>query len=160
MPRMKYLSDTESKQFDSAPEFNAAERKRFFSVTDGLDAIVGSLKSETNQVCFIISLGYFRATKRFYAHHFRDADVRFVATRLGYFPEMVAVDEYDKSTATRHRKLILEHLGYREFDDKASEELRQHAHALIRAQMAPTLIIARLVEFSKPIRQKCPPLVY
>ena len=105
MPRMKFLTDEECNQFDAPPTFSAAERKRFFNVTKGLNEILQTFKTPTNQVCFVISLGYFRATKRFFGREFREEEVRFVARRLGYFPEIVVVD-----TGTRMRWSSVHHV--------------------------------------------------
>jgi len=156
MPRMKFLTTTEQQAFDSPPEFNASERKRFFVITDGLQKILDSLKTPTNQVCFVLSVGYFRAAKRFFSRQFREADVRFVAARLGYIPEVVGVEEYEKSRFTRHRNQILDYLGYGVFDAAVANELTPHIRSMVRARMAPKFILARLVEILESAKTEVP----
>ena len=101
MPRMQILSDQEREAFDSPPVFNSAERKQFFELTPKVEAMVDSMRTPINAVCFVVILGYFKATKRFFGLHLRVEDVQYVAKKLAYFPEMFDKDDYDKTTVGR-----------------------------------------------------------
>src|SRR6266581_4735743 len=64
MPRMHILTPAEHVKFDTPPHFHSVERKRFFDISQSLDPLLASFRTPTNQMCFVLTLGYFRATKR------------------------------------------------------------------------------------------------
>jgi hypothetical protein len=66
MPRMKILNSVEREVFDFPPIFNSVERKRCFDFPTPLQDIATSLRTASNQLVFLLSCGYFKATKRFY----------------------------------------------------------------------------------------------
>jgi hypothetical protein len=66
MPRMKILNSVEREVFDFPPIFNGVERKRCFDFPTPLQDIATSLRTASNQLVFLLSCGYFKATKRFY----------------------------------------------------------------------------------------------
>ena len=66
MPRMQILTAAEHKAFDTAPVFSDAERETFFHLSESLGDFLTTLRSPTNQVCLVLTVGYFRAAKRFF----------------------------------------------------------------------------------------------
>ena len=143
----KILTAAEREEFDSPPSFNAAERKRYFSITDGLASIISKLRSPANQVFFVLRLGYFKATGKFFAAEFHDADVEYVARKLGFIPELIDLDSYDdKATSNRHRKAILDFLGVRAFDEVAERELLKDIRSMVRSQLRPKFILLQAVD--------------
>src|ERR1700687_5536808 len=66
MPRMKVLNSIEQEAFEFPPVFNSAERKRHFDFPVAILQIAAELRTPANQLCFLLSCGYFRATHRFY----------------------------------------------------------------------------------------------
>ena len=100
-----------------------------------------------NRVQFLLSLGYFRATGRFFAGKFQDEDVDYVAGKLGFLPGLLDIQSYDnKATASRHRKLILDHLGFREFSQELELGIRKEIRTMVRSQVRPKLILLRMIE--------------
>ena len=83
MPRMKILNKLEREAFESPPHFNSAERKRFFSLPKALNDIVEGLRTPANKVFFIVTAGYFQASRKFFAKPFLSADIEFVAQQIG-----------------------------------------------------------------------------
>ena len=147
MTRRNILSAAEREEFDSPPSFTAAERKRFFNITGSLSSTVSKLRSPKNQVFFVVRLGYFKATGRFFASNFHDADVDYVARKLGFIPEVIDLDSCDeKATSNRHRKSILAFLGVRAFDEVAERELLKDIRSMVRSQMRPKFILLQAVE--------------
>src|SRR4029077_5806003 len=61
MARMKIFNTLEEEAFESPPEFNSGERKRFFSLSLLLKESQASLRTPTNKVCFLVAAGYFKA---------------------------------------------------------------------------------------------------
>ncbi len=152
MPRMKVFNALEEETFEMPPVFNTAERKRYFTLPAGLDELVETLRTSTNKVCFILAAGYFRARRKFFPQRFRQADVDFVAARLGLSSESVNLNDYDRATAMRHQQMIAEFFGYRRFDDDVKLRLRRELSSLVRSQTRPKLILLEAVQ--SLVRQK------
>lgn len=89
MPRMSILDGEEKFDFDSVPLFTSIERKRFFSTPPRVEKLMASLRTPTNKMWFLLMLGYFKASSRFYRNQFNEADVQYVARKLGYSPGIV-----------------------------------------------------------------------
>jgi TnpA family transposase len=141
MPRMHILTAVEHQAFDTPPVFSDAERATFFQVSESLDTMLAALRSPTNRVYLVLTVGYFRAAKRFFAPPFPQTDVTYVATRLGYTPEQMALDAYDaKATSSRHRQLTLAYLGFRPFNGQVRQEMAQEIRTMIRSHMRPKAI--------------------
>ena len=146
MPRLPFLSPEEHAAFESPPVFTNAERKRFFSLSQRLDDLFSSLRSPTNQICFVLALGYFKATHRFFARQFYEPDAGYVARQLGFLPGVFDLNTYDEATARRHRLLILEYLGFHPFDETARRLLVQEIRPLVRSQTRPKAILIHMLE--------------
>lgn len=110
MPRTSILKGEERLEFESPPLLNSAERKRFFATPPRVEEMLASHRTPTNQVWFLLMLGYFKATGRFFRSQFNEADVHFAARRLGYCG-VVDEEPLDESTYRRHRRAILDYLG-------------------------------------------------
>jgi hypothetical protein len=93
MPRMKILNGQEREAFESPPNFNSAERKRFFSLPLVLNKTVEGLRTPTNQACFIVAAGYFQARRKFFAKQFRPRDVGcWKASKIDHFSGLISVE--------------------------------------------------------------------
>ena len=103
MPRMNILNDHELERFQSPPLFNSVARKKFFDMSAGIRKIIDGLRTPTNQVCFLVSFGYFRATKKFFPGVFHPNDIDYAVKKLGVAPEQVALESYGKQTWLRHQ---------------------------------------------------------
>ena len=117
MPRMKIFSASEEEAFDSPPVFNSAERKRFFSLSAALSDAASALRTPNNRVRFLLAAGYFKARHKFFNRQVHAADIGFVTAQLGLAAEEVNLAESPKETYARHQRLILDHFGYRPFDE-------------------------------------------
>jgi len=51
------------KSFESAPHFNAAERKKYFYPSDWVKSVISEYDTDTNKIGFVLLFGYFQATK-------------------------------------------------------------------------------------------------
>src|SRR5262249_15116490 len=80
MPRMKALNSVEREVFELPPIFNSVERERNFDFPMAIEQIAAGLRTPINQLCFLVSCGYFKTTHRFYpVHTFRPRDIGYVA---------------------------------------------------------------------------------
>ena len=146
MARMKILTRHEVAEFESPPKFNNAERKQFFSVSQAINEFLAILRTPTNQVCFLILVGYFKAKRKFFARQFIQGDIEFVAHQIGVSLLDVTVENYDRATYLRHQELILQHFGYQAFDEMARAFTCTEVQALVRVQHRPKLIFLEVVQ--------------
>lgn len=146
MPRMHILTPAEYAVFELPPRLNSVERKRFFDIPQGLEPLLAVLRTPTNQLGFVLTLGYFKATKRFFARQFHEADAAYVAKQLGVLPGVFNLGVYEETTARRHRKMILAYLGFQPFDARAKHDLSRDIHTMIRSQVRPKVIFRHLVD--------------
>ena len=84
MPRMNILNAVEQEAFESAPVFNSFQRKQYFDFPQAIQQATANLRTPANQLCFLLSCGYFKASKRFFpARTFHPRDVEYVVGRTG-----------------------------------------------------------------------------
>jgi hypothetical protein len=154
---MHLLTASEQKAFNTPLVFSDAERDTFFQVSEGLDAMLAALRNPTNRACFVLTVGYFRATKRFFAAPFDPTDVAYVAKRLGYTLEHIDLEAYDaKASASRHRKLTLDSLGFRPSNAQVRQEIGQEIRTMVRSQMWPKAIFLQLLNLLETRKTEIP----
>lgn len=146
MARMKIFNTLEEEAFESPPVFNSAERKRFFALPLMLKDSIENLRTPTNKVCFLVTVGYFKALRKFFVRQFRQADIEYVAHQIGVNPVEVRVDAYDRITYFRHQRIILNYFGYSPFDEAAKTIITNEIAALIRVQFRPKLVLLEIIQ--------------
>src|SRR5450432_3778784 len=138
MPRMQILNSVERGVFDSPPIFNSAERKRCFDFSAPLQDIATSLRTSTNQVVFLMSCGYFKATKRFYpVPTFHRRDLAYVADRIAVTLETMDLTDYPRQTMARHQAAIPEFYGFRAFRPQGRAVLGPEIARLVKSHLKP-----------------------
>jgi hypothetical protein len=144
MPKMRIFNRLDELEFDSPPKFNSAERKKFFALSMALEELLESPRTtRTNKVFFVVSLGYFKARKRFFARQFLQTDIEFVANQLNVPLSEIDLESYSKVTYLRHQQLILSHLGYSKFDENFA---KSEIQSLVRIQYRPKIMLLELLE--------------
>jgi TnpA family transposase len=157
MPRMQILTASELKAFDALPVLSHAERDTLFQVSERLGAILATLRNPTNRVALVLSVGYFRATKRFFTPPFDPIDVAYVAKCLDYTPEHIDFEAYDaKASASRHRQLTLDYLGFRPFNAQVRQEMAQEIRLMVRSQMRPKAMFLQLLALLETRKTEIP----
>jgi TnpA family transposase len=148
MPRQRILSSDEQTLFDTPPELSAIDRKKYFFVSQALGEVLASFRSPANRVCFLLMLGYFRATHRFYGKRYHPQDMAHVARQLDVPPGSDYMSSYDgETTFYRHRALILEFFGFRPFDRHTRQSVTTHLRPLIRSQIRPKILFRETIDF-------------
>ena len=83
MPRMRILSTAEQEQFETPPEFDSIQRKKFFDFPKALQEFSADLRKPSNRIGFLLSCGYFKATNRFFSpKDFHIRDIEYVARQV------------------------------------------------------------------------------
>lgn len=145
MSRLSILSASERRRFDQPPVLTKEERGRHFLVPKNVRLSLSRIESHTGKVGFLLQLGYFRATGRFFpAETFRRRDVDYL-THVFKF-ETVDLTEYSERMARRHRQSICRLLNWRKIDATNREELIVHAQRYVANQEYPKRILAGLAD--------------
>lgn len=146
MPIMKILNSDERETFEIPPVFSGVDRQKYFEFPLKIIRFIKSLRTPTNQVCFLVAFGYFKATKMFFSKKFHQKDIVFVARRFGIDPNQVKIESYEKPTYHRHKTIIREYFGFREFDEEARKIVIKEISSIIRSQLRAKLILIRITE--------------
>ena len=147
MPRMKILNSVEREVFDWPPIFNSVERKRCFDFPTPLQDIATSLRTAGNQLVFLLSCGYFKATKRFYpVPTFHRRDLTYVADRIAVALDGIDLTDYPKQTMARHQAALLNFYGFRAFKPHGRAVLSAEIARLVQSHLKPKLIFSRALE--------------
>lgn len=155
---LKIISQKDIQIFENPPEFNGEERKKFFSVLLWVKETLAGLKTPINQIGFVIQLGYFRAVNKFFPSRlFCQKDIDFVAGKLQISVLDCNFSKYASTTLERHQELILDHLGYRKFDEGAYTLLKHETLLLCSKQTKPRLMFLSLVDFLRLKKLRFPP---
>jgi hypothetical protein len=94
---MNILNTVEQEAFEAAPVFNSFQRKQYFDFSQTIQQAAAKLRTPTNQLWFLLTCGYFKASKRFFlAQTFHPRDVEYVASRTGLRLEEIELHLYPK----------------------------------------------------------------
>ncbi len=118
MAKIKILSPQEEKTFKSVPSFNLQKRKSVFSLTPLIKKEIKSLKTENAKIAFVLLLGYFKTTGKFFDKtKFEKKDFDFVLKQLKIqmtFSDFL--DNYERYLFHRQKKAVLKFTHHTEFD--------------------------------------------
>ena len=155
MARMRILTANEEELFDKPPLFDHRDRKKFFDFPKSLLAIATTMRNSDHQIGFLVSCGYFRATRRFFgAADFVERDIAYVANQLAHStPSHI---QYPDRTRQRHQKLILGFYGFTTFNDTVCDSLITEIVTMARMHLKPKLIFDRCVDFLIQQRAQVP----
>jgi len=147
MTRLSVLSPKEKSEFCSAPKLKKSDRSIFFALTPDVRNAIKNMRNDTNRAGFIIQLGYFKASSRFFTvDKFRQRDINYVKRILNIRQDL-ELDNYTSTVNTRHQRRILEILGWQSFEPDGYHTVVQHLHDLSHQQMSPTNIFHSLIDF-------------
>jgi TnpA family transposase len=143
---MRILTALEQEAFDQPPRFDHHERKRAFEFPRALLDMAKSMRSRGYRIGFLVSCGYFKSTRRFYAPvDFEPRDIAYVARQLGVGDAPTIA--YPARTRQRHQQRILEFYGFAPFDNRAEAALVVEIATMARTHLKPRLIFDRCVDF-------------
>ena len=146
MPRMRILSTSEQNLFDKPPFFDHRDRKKYFEASNSLLDRASGISNPHHRVGFLVSCGYFRATRRFFVPaDFAPRDITLVARQLGL--DVPAPLSYSNRTRQRHQQRILNIYGFAPFDRKSEADLAKEIATKARTHLKPRLSFDRCVYF-------------
>ena len=118
MPKLQLLTPSAQIKFDDCPNLTAQQRHVYFSIGTDIASYVERIREPINKVGFVLQLGYFRATGKFFASElFKKADIKFVSDILNVILPKLSFSngEYSIDTRYLHKKRILQLSGWQKF---------------------------------------------
>nr|GEW09550.1 hypothetical protein [Tanacetum cinerariifolium] len=147
----------ERELYEQPPLVPAAEQARVFAVPAWADAHLARMLTPGNRVGFVLQLGYFQISQRFYvATRYHAADVAYMVRQLGLGPADFDPLRYADARYYAHQQLICEQLGITRFDAAATERLYQEAVRLSSQHLKPSTVFDYLVLFLHEHRLELP----
>jgi TnpA family transposase len=151
MSRIKLLQPKEVILFNQAPLLNLDEKSHFFSLPSPFDEEFKELRDGYAKIGFILQLGYFKYSGRFYgANQFHKPDIEFVIKQLGWkdWENKVAnfQDNYSYQASYKHRLKILALSGWSSFEEKQTE-FNHRIRLLIDQQLLPRKVLWKSQEY-------------
>lgn len=156
MTVLTILSPEEIRLFEQPPQFTAADRKVYFNIPKWAEEIIGTLQTPASKIGFLLLLGYFRATKKFYAPNtFVSADIIFVERRLS-LEAIGRLSSYPRTTIHRHKLLIRDKLGVASYSPSVNALLAKEVDFLLSRQMRLKDILGVLLAKLEQVRVERP----
>ena len=150
MPILKLLTPNEQKKFDSSPQLSLQQKQKFFALNDDVEDWLYVIRKSVNKVGFLIQLGYFRASGKFFPYEqFRKEDIAYVCALLS-----ISSDDLDLSVASylprdkaAHRKTILGKLGWKELEPSIIAALKKELVIYAKNQLHPKELLPIATQF-------------
>lgn len=128
MSRLKIFTASEIKAFDKPPKLSAKQRQQAFALTENVISTISRLRSPENKVAFLLSLGYFRVSGRFFSpSDFHRSDIVAASKILNLNPADIDLSDYQGNHRRHleHKKLVLNLLGFSAFNRDAKKILQE-----------------------------------
>jgi len=156
MTRLSFLSKAEKRQFDSPPTLTKDQRPAWFAITKDVRRTLGSLRTPVNKIGFVLQLGYFRHSGKFFQRSdFRQRDIKYIARQLN-ITEPVDLNQYQPSRMAQHQSRILSLLCWSPFDNNSATIVAEHIQFQAHQQIKPEQIFSASVDFCWKHRLEVP----
>lgn len=149
MPVINIFTESEIRKFDTPPVLSGEERKKYFRITKQINVILTRLRSNHSKVGFLLHLGYFRKTGRFYtAKKYHAPDLSYILKLLKIPEQELNMIYYDRKLFNKQKDVILNCLGFSAFQLFEQQFLTQIKH-LVRHREQPKSIVAYMQYWCK-----------
>ena len=150
--RLSLLSISEKNIIYNIPNFNQRERKFYFDLKEiDKDFIFNKLSGLNSKIQFILQLGYFKATFRFFNFNFCDVsdDIQYILQK--HFPKH-SINNIEKKctkkTILKHRTIILKLFSYRLASKKDNKDILNRAKSIVSIYTNLKYIFKEIVRFT------------
>jgi hypothetical protein len=145
--RMEILGRSHLDDFKTPPYFTSVQRKSCLDFPNTVLSEAQKLRSSFNQIGFLLSYGYFKISKRFYApEDFHPRDIVYVTKSLGFEENVFNPSSYMHRIRRNHQKIIVEMFGFQEFNPFYCKRLQTEITTMVRNHLKPKLIFWRCVD--------------
>jgi TnpA family transposase len=162
MSQFHILHYHEIEKFKQPPRFSKDERMKVFVLDLQINNLLKGLKrSDENKVGFLLQLGYYKTTNKFFrAEYFKSADIYYVSQLLNVnvSPKSMKLNYKDR-TRTEHTKKVLDCLGhepYLHYEDLIEENVVE----MVEKQQHPKQIMFSIIDLLREKRISIPSYDY
>ncbi len=147
MSKLKILTAARIRAFNEVPKLSRNERIALLTQDKETRRIIGSLKTPENKVGYLLQRAYFQAKGMFFeTKKFRPKDKREAERMLG-LKEPCDLFKYSNNNAHYHRKMIMQSLGWKPFEDSEIDSLKAHALLQVDKQKSSEDTLFSLLDF-------------
>lgn len=148
--RLRILSVEETKTFDNPPLFTGEQRKQYFYINKQSDAVLSKLRDNSSKAGYLLQLGYFKATNRFFSvNTFHEKDLEYIARLLQINRQTIKMDKYGERMKRYYQNVILQQTGSFKFTEKTRRVIEQEAQLLAFRQTKLRQMFLSLVDYLK-----------
>ena len=150
--RLSILTDSERKFIYGLPKFTNLERKHFFDLEKIEEDIVHKkLNGINSKIYFILQLGYFKFSHKFFRFSFDEAleDIQYILEK--YFPDQSLnkiKQGCNRKTIFSHQSIILKLFSSRFPTKEDNENLFKKAKSVVSIDANPKYIFKEIVRFT------------
>lgn len=124
MSLLTIFTSSEQKSFDSPPKTSSKELVSMFMLSDEINNIIFNMRSDVNKIGFMLQLGYFKATGKFFAtDQFRNQDIVYLSKLLNIDSDEIDIEHYTTKSRMSHKKAILALQGWTDFGNTEKIDL-------------------------------------
>ena len=158
MPTLCFiLEKSHQQEFANPPLLTAPQRQLCFQIDESLKPVLRGLDMPINQAGFLLQLGYFRVTARFFpVATFHKKDWAFVIRRLRLTHEPIQSQAYADSTMRYHRQLILGYMDVEAFRGKVQQRCQEESDQLVTKGLRLPAVFGSLCDYLRLNRWEIP----
>ena len=78
MPRMTILNLRDCNEFEDIAKFNNYDRKKHLAMSNQVTQMLDNIQITQNKVYFMLMLGYFKCTNKFYTKNFNEKEIKYL----------------------------------------------------------------------------------
>ena len=144
-------------EFDAPPVLSLPQQQLCFQIDESLKPILKGLSFGVNQAGFLLQVGYFRVTTRFFPPAtFHQRDWAFVLRRLRLTQVPVRLQAYSDSTMRYHRRLILEYMQVDAFRGAVQQACQEESDQLVAKGLRLPAVFGSLCDYIRLNRWEIP----
>lgn len=146
--QIKILNENEIEELFSIPKIDAQDRELLFEITSEDKVYLSKQTVVANQVDYLLQVGYFRASRKFYNFKYSDIkeDAQYIINR--YFSGCkLPKSNVSKDKHYEVQEAILKIYGYQRYNSKFGIELEKQAYRLSKIDLNLRFIFDELLHF-------------
>ena len=132
--RLYLLSDAEIEDLYARPEFNADERKIYFSLNPVEQEALAEYSNTKTRVFFILQLGYFKAKTQFFNFTLEEVqeDVNYILSQLFNNNSVILSGRISRDYIGLQKLAIIQLFDYRDWSEEQKPIIESHLGELIK----------------------------
>lgn len=156
--RIHLFSDAKISELYNIPNFTDKEIEIFFSLSENDHLLLTQYKTIKLKIYFIIQLGYFRATQKFYDFNLEDIpkEVLYIANLYFDLPFKNIINKPYRTIIKSQQAVILNLYDYKDWSPGFVPQIQTHLRELIKYYPKPEVATIELLKYFEQIKVVIP----